>query len=140
MTRNPRVALTCCLLALAAGPGAALGQDDNVVTPQAELAGAEFLPWAPMPSSVGAVCLVDSGVDVTPDTRAVVERGALDGGSGADFAASKHGTVMAQLMGGAVNGWGSVGMWPAARIVSVRASGRGRIEFDDYLARDGLVQ
>ncbi|MBA2505437.1 MAG: hypothetical protein H0V29_05760 [Thermoleophilaceae bacterium] len=90
----------------------AVAEDDNVITPQAEIANMSFLPWAPLPSSIGAVCLVDSGVDETPDTGAVVSRSALDGGPGTDFSPIKHGTIMTQRMAGPVNGWGSVGVWP----------------------------
>ncbi len=92
------------------------------VTSQARMARAEFLPYAPAPITPAAVCLVDTGVDFNPDTAgAVVARTAIDGGSGEDTSAGKHGTLMTMVMAAPRNGWGMVGAWPGVRVVSVRA-------------------
>jgi hypothetical protein len=59
-------------------------------------------------------------VNLNPDTQGVVvERTALDGGSGGDVSPTLHGTVLAMMA--AANGWGMVGTAPhAVEIVSVR--------------------
>jgi len=82
-----------------------------------------------------AVCLIDSGVDLNPDTAPLMaERISLDGGSGDDVLPSSHGTQMAMVMGAPANGWGMVGIWPHIKIVSVRATpeGQGGFEFPAY--------
>lgn len=92
-------------------------------TAAAQIAHAEFLPYMdPPPGPPAAVCLVDTGVDLNPDTQPLIEsRVALDGGDPGDVWDRKHGTEMAMMMGAPVNGWGTVGAWPYVRIVSVRA-------------------
>jgi hypothetical protein len=61
-------------------------------------------------------------VNSNPDTEGVVvERTALDGGSGGDVSPTLHGTVLAMMAGAPANGWGTVGTAPhAIQIVSVR--------------------
>lgn len=105
--------------------------EQPTVTSQARAANAEFLAFAPPPpEGAGAVCLVDTGVDLNPDTESnVVERLALDGGDPGDVHHTKHGTSMAMVMGGPVNDWGSVGIWPHVRIVSIRAMPPGESSF-----------
>lgn len=94
-----------------------------MVTAQARMANAEFLAFAPPPAGgAGAVCVIDSGLDLNPDTEgSVLERIAIDGGDPGDVHGSKHGTRMAMVIAGPVNDWGGVGFWPYARIISVRA-------------------
>jgi hypothetical protein len=96
----------------------------KTTTAQALAAHAEWLPYAPPPpNGAAAVCLVDTGVDLNPDTASnVIARIALDGGDPSDLSESKHGTQMAMVMGAPINDWGMVGFWPGVRIVSVRAS------------------
>ncbi len=109
------LALLCLLLTAEA-------HAEVAVTSQARTAHAEFLPYAPAPASPAAVCLVDTGVDLNPDTQgAVIARTAIDGGSGQDTSAGKHGTLMTMVMAAPRNGWGMVGAWPGVRVVSVRA-------------------
>src|SRR5262249_46725128 len=50
-------------------------------------------------------------------------------GDVADQSPTAHGTRMAMFIGAAANGWGMVGIWPYARIVSVRANLAGRDAF-----------
>src|SRR3954449_6740787 len=109
---------TAALTALAS-PAAA---EYKTTTSQALAAHAEWLPYAPPPpNGAAAVCLVDTGVDLNPDTASnVIARIALDGGDPSDLSDSKHGTQMAMVMGAPINDWGMVGLWPAVRIVSVR--------------------
>src|SRR3954454_578790 len=106
----------------------------KTTTAQALAAHAEWLPYAPPPpNGPAAVCLVDTGVDLNPDTASnVIDRIALDGGDPSDLSPSKHGTQMAMVMGAPMNGWGMVGFWPGVRIVSVRAAGPDdqRIKFE----------
>src|SRR3954454_8196403 len=95
----------------------------KTTTAQALAAHAEWLPYAPPPpNEPAAVCLVDTGVDLNPDTASnVIARVALDGGDPSDLSPSKHGTQMAMVMGAPINDWGMVGFWPRVPIVSVRA-------------------
>src|SRR3954452_2062479 len=111
---------TTATIATGAQPAAA---EYKNVTAQALAAHAEWLPYAPPPpNGPAAVCLVDTGVDLNPDTASnVIARIALDGGDPSDLSPSKHGTQMAMVMGAPINDWGMVGFWPAVRIVSVRA-------------------
>jgi hypothetical protein len=91
------------------------------VTRQAATANAAFLAYAPAPPTTKALCLVDSGVNATPDLQAgLVSATALDGGSGNDVDPLTHGTIDAAVAGGA--GHGVLGAWPRLKIVSVRAT------------------
>ena len=110
------------LLALTGAPPSAA--EYKTTTAQALAAHAEWLPYAPPPDNgAAAVCLVDTGVDINPDTAStVIDRIALDGGDPGDQSPSKHGTQMAMIMGAPINDWGMVGFWPGVRIVSVQVS------------------
>ncbi len=101
-------------------PAARAGAETGV-TAQAVTDNGAFLPYAPPPAQLAGLCLVDMGVNLNPDTEGVVvERTALDGGSGGDVSPTLHGTVLA-MMAAAANGWGMVGTAPhAVQIVSVR--------------------
>jgi hypothetical protein len=84
-----------------------------------------FLPFATAPAQPAAVCLIDSGTDVNPDTQpALVDREALDGGDPGDVDPALHGTRMTmEAAAAAGNEWGMVGAAPnAVRIVSIRAT------------------
>ena len=91
-----------------------------------QLARAESLLSAPEPPNPVTVCIVDSGVNMTPDLEGVVvERLAYDGGDPGDTYPQEgiddgHGTYVATFLAGQVNGWGGAGLWPRAKIVSVR--------------------
>ena len=95
-----------------------------------------FLEQAPPPTHPAAVCIVDSGVDLNPDTAPqVVYREAIDGGDPGDVSPEKHGTLMAMMAAAPINGWGMVGAAPGAvKIVSVRVEppGAGTFAFSDY--------
>ena len=82
---------------------------------------AAFLAQTPAAdASPAAVCLIDSGVDLTPDLgQAVVGRESVTGTGPED--GSGHGTYVAGVAVAAANGWGTVGAWPAARVYAVRA-------------------
>ncbi len=82
-----------------------------------------WLPFAPAPAQPAGICLIDSGVNLNPDTQSqVIDREALDGGSPNDVSPVEHGTLMAMEMAAPFNGWGMVGAAPTAvRIVSIRA-------------------
>jgi hypothetical protein len=70
-------------------------------------------------------------VNLNPDTEGVVvERTALDGGSGEDVSSTMHGTVLAMMAGAPANGWGMVGTAPRAiQIVSVGIVEHGHTTF-----------
>jgi hypothetical protein len=121
------------------------GADDGraatppIVTNQAHAARAGFLAYAPPPAgAVKALCLVDSGVNATPDTMpGLVLASALDGGTGADVDPLIHGTNDAVIAGGA--GYTHIGAWPQLKIVSIRATDipqpgkQPTFQFDDYI-------
>ena len=91
-------------------------------TAQAQQANATFLAYAPQPAGgAGALCLVDTGVNPNPDTTpGLIGSYAIDNGPSGDVSADGHGTTMAMIAGGA--GKGILGVWPALKIVSVRAT------------------
>ena len=134
----PRGLLLVVVLFVACLCSASRASAEVQPTLQARVANAEFLAYAPPPPKPAAVCLIDSGVDLNPDTAPLIaERISLDGGSGDDVLASKHGTQMAMVMGAPANGWGMVGIWPYLKIVSVRATPAGQegFEFEAYRRR-----
>jgi hypothetical protein len=93
-------------------------------TSQAISDNGRFLAFAPPPPTPAGVCIVDSGVNLNPDTEStVVFRTALGEGSPADVSADEHGTLMAMFAAAPYNGWGMIGAAPTAvRIVSVRVA------------------
>jgi hypothetical protein len=112
-------------------------------TTQAVAYNADWVPYLDPPEKPAAVCLVDSGVAITPDTPAdspegpIVKRLALDGGSGTAAGTNwdgLHGTRMALVAAAPRNQWGAVGFWPGARIISIRAmpNGGDAIPFQTY--------
>src|SRR5271168_5045626 len=111
------VGATLALLLPAATAGA-----ETAITAQAVADNGAFVPYAPAPAQLAGLCLVDTGVNLNPDTAGVVvERTALDHGSGGDVSPTPHGTVLAMMAGAPANGWGMVGTAPRAiHIVSVR--------------------
>src|ERR1019366_530349 len=120
MSRSSRRYIGAACLMLALFPAAA-GAESGTTT-QAVTDNGAFLPYAPPPAQLAGLCLVDTGVNLNPDTEGVVvERTALDGGSGGDVSPTLHGTVLAMMAAAAANGWGIVGAAPhAVQIVSVR--------------------
>jgi subtilisin family serine protease len=113
-----------------APPARAAGEplSDALPSPQAVAAHAEFLLDAPPPPpGAGTICMIDTGVTPLPDTASqIVERIAIDGGSPDDVyhvpgdPSSGHGTFVASTIASQVDGYGSAGIWPQAKIVSVR--------------------
>jgi Subtilase family len=139
-----RLAIFAISIAVFGGTGSVAQADESAVpTTQAVAYNAEWVPYLDPPAKPAAVCLVDSGVNVTPDTPAdspdgpILKRLSLDGGPGT--AANNtweglHGTRMAFVGSAPINGWGAVGFWPGARIVSIRAMppGETTFQFDSY--------
>jgi hypothetical protein len=112
-----------------AGPARAQVLPDTFPSPQAKLANAEFLAQAPAPATgAGTVCVIDTGVTPLADLDSqVIERVSVVGGDGDDIKHSSknpysgHGTFVASTIASRVDGVGSAGIWPAAKIISVRA-------------------
>ena len=112
-------AVALCCAAACASASAEVGVPAG--TAQQAAADALFLQYAPAPPNPGIVCLVDSGVDPTPDTTPILagnyalspntntndELAALDppllGGH-----PDGHGTYMAMIAAAPANGWGIV--------------------------------
>jgi hypothetical protein len=117
-------------------------------TVQQAAADALFLQYAPAPPRPGIVCLVDSGVDPSPDTTPILAGSyALSPGTNtADELAALnprlpgghpdgHGTYMAMLAAAPANGWGMVGLAPTSvRIFNMKAlaSGQTTFSFSEY--------
>lgn len=105
---------------------------DAYPSPQAIAANAEFLSQVPAPSGgAGTVCVIDTGVTPLPDTASqIVERIAIDGGTPDDIdhfpddPRSGHGSFVASTIASQIDGRGSAGIWPAAKIISVRVFSR----------------
>jgi subtilisin family serine protease len=97
--------------------------DDSQPTQWQIDANAEVLQHAPEPPVKPVICVIDFGVTPTPDLD-IVHRQALDGGTLDDVTATPgnfgHGTTVAHMAAGKVNGWGASGVFPHARIASVR--------------------
>src|SRR3954454_4315562 len=94
------------------------------------LAWLDYIDPQDLPPTRYAVCLVDSGVAITPDTPAddpngtIFRRVSIDGGYGEPEGTSDeqmHGTRMAMAAVAPQNDWGTIGAWTGGRIVSVRA-------------------
>jgi hypothetical protein len=117
------------ILACAAIP--AISQAETVPTAEAVADDGTFLPSIPRPAQPAGLCLVDTGVNLNPDTESVVvDRTAIDGGSGNDVSPTTHGTLLAMLAGAPANGWGMVGTAPhSIQIVSVRILEPGQTTF-----------
>ena len=129
MFRGSRTHIGAACLMLILLPAAARAEPG--VTTQATADNGAFLPYAPPPAQLAGLCLVDTGVNPNTDTEGiVVERMALDGGSGEDVSATMHGTVLAMMAGAPANGWGMVGTAPrAVQIVSVGIVEHGHTTF-----------
>jgi hypothetical protein len=117
-----RLLLVFAFVIAIAGMAGGKARAETTATAQAAMANAEFLAGAPPQPSASAICLVDTGVDSTPDTAAVQTRISLWDDTVDDMSPTKHGTHLATMMAAPANGWGMVGIWPGARVVSIRAN------------------
>lgn len=139
--------LAGAVVLMAAWTPGARADESAMPTTQARAYNAEWVPYLDPPEKPAAVCLVDSGVNITPDTPEdspegpIVKRLALDGGPGTAAGSSweaLHGTRMALVGAAPVNGWGAVGFWPGARIISIRAMPQGNTTFPFQIYADAL--
>ena len=120
------------VVAVAPSPAGA----ESAATEHAVAAGIDWLARVPASrfpavAKRPALCLIDTGVAVTPDTPATSPEGPIvarlsvyedDGTAAGTTPTLMHGTMLASAIAAPANGWGIVGVWPGARIVSVRAS------------------
>jgi len=123
-------AVACATTSLICVP-AAWASAEGPGTVQARAAHAEFLAnWAP-PSGkeTAGVCVIDSGADTDTDLGAtLVKRSAFDAGTLGDTGAmgdqgqplAKHGTYVAGVIGSQMDGVGTNGIWPQAKVLSRR--------------------
>jgi hypothetical protein len=133
------VLVVCVAIALAAPPAAG-AQDvlpDAIPTAWHRQVHAEALLTAPPPPNPVTICVVDTGVTPTPDLD-ITARYAFDGGTLDDVTAKPgepgHGTTVAHFAAAAVNGWGGAGIFPHARIASVRVfPEEGGAAWQDYI-------
>ena len=134
-----RTAITLAVLATSLiSAGSASAAQTAWPTQQAISDNGRFLAWTPPPPELVGVCIVDSGVNLNPDTESsVVFRTALNQGAPGDVSPDDHGTLMAMFAAAqATNQWGMIGAAPTAtRIVSVRVAEPGETgEGLDYFA------
>jgi Subtilase family len=129
------------VLCLACAGSPAVSQGETIPTAQAIADNGAFLPFAPRPAQPAGLCLVDTGVNLNRDTESVVvERTAIDGGTGNDVSPSTHGTILAMLAGAPANGWGMIGTAPQSiQIVSVRILEPGQTTFPFAYYTDGIA-
>ncbi len=127
--RRVQVGLIAAFVGLPLAAGSPSAFAETLSTAQARDAGAGFLATAPPPASIGSICMVDTGVDHTPDTEAVQARISLWDDVVGDASPTRHGTLVATLIAAPLNGWGMVGIWPSARVVSIRANTTGTDAF-----------
>jgi hypothetical protein len=127
------IAATSLGLLLAATPLPAEASAEGPGTPQAAAAHAEFLATLPAPpTGAGTVCVIDSGIDTDTDLGpALTSRSAFDAGTPNDTGAKgddgtqlpKHGTYVAGVIASQIDGVGTNGIWPAAKVMSRRVFG-----------------
>lgn len=111
-------------VALLAGAAPARAEESPVPTTEAVADQGVFLDYDPAPAQPVGVCLVDTGVNLNPDTSGIISyREALGGGNPDDLDPELHGTLMAMLMAAPQTGWGTVGVAPnAVRVISIRVT------------------
>jgi hypothetical protein len=133
------VLLAC--MALSGQASAEVGVPAGTV--EAAAADMLFDEYAPPPPTPGIICLVDSGVDASPDTSPILAGSyALSPSTGTndELAALNpplpgghpdgHGTYMAMLAAAPANGWGMVGLAPSSvRIYNLKALAAGQTTF-----------
>jgi len=119
------------LLALTVTATMARADDIPLPTAQASVLRAEFLAHAPTPANPGVTCVVDTGVNRNPDTdQAVIERQTVFSGDSSDSDSDvHHGTYLVMNIAAPANGWGTVGIAPQTRILSIRAIDNGAHSF-----------
>jgi hypothetical protein len=136
--QHASIAALALLLACAL-PG--LSRAETIPTAQAVADDGTFLPTVPRPAQPAGLCLVDTGVNLNPDTESVVaDRTAIDSGTSNDVSPTSHGTLLAMIAGAPENGWGMVGTAPQSiQIVSVRILEPGQTTFPFGYYTDGIT-
>src|SRR4051794_40042812 len=113
------------------------------------LAWLNYIDPQDLPPTRYAVCIVDSGVAITPDTPPddpngpILRRLATDGGSGEPQGTAEeqlHGTRMAMAAVAPQNDWGTIGTWTGGRVISVRAMVEGETTFRPEAYERGITR
>lgn len=141
-SRAQALLLAWSALLVLAGAVALASTADAAPTTQAIADNGAFLAYAPAPFRRAGLCLVDTGVNENPSTEGpVVDRVALDNGTGDDVSPAAHGTILAMLAAAPANGWGTVGTAPnSIQIVSVRILEPGETTFPFGLYYAGITR
>ncbi len=130
-------AIAVIVSAMASPPNATAADPEPSPTPQQVTYNADWVEGLrpeDLSPSRAAICIVDSGVAITPDTPAdnpdgpILIRDSIDPATipgtpppGTSDTAT-HGTYMASAAIAPRNSWGTVGLHPLGRVISVRAS------------------
>ena len=131
-----RLALLAAALVFLSGAEPA-SADDSIPTAWQLQAGTAGLLTAPPPPEPVTICVIDTGVTPTPDLTITARSSTLPGTL--DDVTAKpgqpgHGTTVAHFAAAAVNGWGGAGIFPHARIASVRVfPEEGGAAWQDYI-------
>ncbi|MDO8185868.1 S8/S53 family peptidase [Conexibacter sp. JD483] len=119
--------MSALVLLLTCWPAATSGAAEHApATPGREGATARFLAYSPPPPTPAAVCFVDTGIDTNPDTAgALLHSEAVVPGqapTGDTDPARKHGTKVLGVAAAPRNDWGTVGIWPQLKAVSINGT------------------
>ena len=130
----PVLLVALAIYALAATSARA---DDRVATAWQQQAGTAPLLQAPRPANPVTICVIDTGVTVTPDLEVTAATLARSAGRSTTSkprpGQTGHGTRSRTSRPGKVNGWGGAGAFPHARVSSVRIFPKdGRARWQDY--------
>lgn len=138
VARAALVLVLVTLTSLLAGGAAASAAEHPAATPGREGAAARFLAYAPAAPAPSAVCIVDTGIDTNPDTAAALlhsEAVLPDQAQGGDTDTDrKHGTRVLGVAAAPRNDWGTIGIWPQLKAVSINGTrpDRASFPFDSY--------
>jgi hypothetical protein len=127
MSRHRRRWMCAALVVAASAAGlsdpAPVQAEVATPTTQATQLDARFLTPETAPPSQAAACFIDTGVLPNPDTDGVVLYSeALDPAQSAeDTSSDLHGTRAVMTAFAAINDWGTVGIWPGGKAVTINA-------------------
>ncbi len=149
-----RASILALLILCGSVADAAAEVGSPIATVQATAANAAWLAYAPPPITPAVVCLVDSGVDLNPDTESIIvgshalypetstgdEMARLTPPTQPGGHPDGHGTLMAMLMAAPANDLGMVGIAPSAvRVYNMKALQNNSTQFSNEKEAEGIA-